>query len=97
MELIQDYAGSLQYWQTTAHGLTTLPELSVAARAVVDVPERGERAAARAILLRQAETVGCRADLDRVFRGLESDRALARVKEAQPDAEAYMTLELWIF
>ena len=93
MELIQDYAGSLQYWQTTAHGLTTLPELSVAARAVVDVPESGERAAARAILLRQAETVGCRADLDRVFRGLESDRALARVKEAQPDAEAYPYLE----
>ena len=93
MEQIQNYAGSMQYWQDTAHGLKTLPELSVAARAAVEVPESGERAAAKGILLRQAEVVGCRADLDRVFRGLESDQALAKLRAALPDAEACPYLE----
>ena len=85
MQDIDQFAGNIDYWRSSAGQMDSLWKLSTAARVVVELPDGSERAAAKGLLLQQAERCGCRGDLARVFRGLETELVQARIAAAGPD------------
>ena len=89
MQEIQDFTENLQYWSNASRALSSLEKLSTAAHVAVSCPDAAERVAAKGLLLRQAQTVGCRGDLERIFRALESENAQERLRAATAELEAY--------
>ena len=55
MQEVELFAGNLQYWTDVARDMDSLGRLSTAARLIVERDDGGERAAAKAIMLRRAE------------------------------------------
>ncbi len=83
----------MDFWSGNMRQMDTLGKLSTAARVVVDLPDSGERAAAKGMLLQQAERCGCRGDLARVFQGLETELVRSRIAAAAPGMEEMPDLD----